>query len=367
MGGCTDIRITGLSFVYSPSWTMAFHQCERLTLDGIFVHTKLNEAVWADGIDLDGCKDVCVANSTIVSADDCFAIFSGDFWGPPRTCQDITITNCRLSSSSNAIKFTEGNVKGVRRVTISNCVITDASSGFSFLSADGGDVSDVLISNVVLNLRRFDWFWGQGGPMGFTLKRRSEWAGAPVKHGGPIPGSIQNVMIRDLIIHAKGRCHINGHPDSWIDGLTLENIKLFLATDPDAPFDWTVHAMEFHYARNLKLRNVEIHWDSPELDTWQSALYFENVEQLEIDGFKGRQAWVGRDIPAVVLKDVKDAMVRDSTPAEGTGTFIKVLGDTSGEICLFGNDLRKAKIPYQLGEGVKKDAVMAANNLGPSK
>ena len=113
MGECTDVRITGLSFVYSPSWTMAFHQCERLTLDGVFVHTKLNEAVWADGIDLDGCKDVCVANCTIVSADDCFAIFSGDFWGPPRTCEDITITNCRLSSSSNAIKFTEGNVKGV--------------------------------------------------------------------------------------------------------------------------------------------------------------------------------------------------------------------------------------------------------------
>jgi polygalacturonase len=367
MGECTNVLVTGVSFLYSPSWSLTFHQCDRLNLDGIYVHTKLNEAVWADGIDLDGCKDVCVANSTIVSGDDCLAIFSGDFWGPARACEDITITNCRLSSSSWAVKFTEGNVKGVHRVTISNCVITDDSGGFTFLSSDGGDVSDVLISNVILNLRRFDWFWTQYGPMGFDLKRRSEWAGEPVKAGGPSPGSIRNVVIRDLIIHAAAPCRINGHPDSWIEGLTLENIKLFLRTDPDAAFDWTVHAMEFHYARGLKLRNVEIHWEEPALESWQSALYFENVERLKIEGFEGRQAWMGRDTAALVFKEVKNAMVRDSTPSEGTDVFLQVLGGTSEEICLVGNDFRRVPIPYRIGDGVKRDAVRTLNNVGPSE
>ena len=43
---------------------MTFHTCERIVIDGIFMHTKLDEAVWADGIDLDGCKDVTHSNST---------------------------------------------------------------------------------------------------------------------------------------------------------------------------------------------------------------------------------------------------------------------------------------------------------------
>jgi polygalacturonase len=365
IGGSVDVRITGVSFIYSPSWTMAFHQCDRLSLDGIYVHTKLNEAVWADGIDLDGCKDVCVANSTIISADDCFAIFSGDFWGPPRACEDITITNCRLSSSSCAVKFTEGDVKGVHRVTISNCVITEDSSGFAFLSADGGIVSDILISNCVLNLRRFDWFWGQGGPMGMVLKNRDEWKGASMRHGAVFPGAIRNIVMRGLIIHAVGPGHIQGHPDSWIDGLTLENIKLFVSADPAAPFDDTVDAMRFSYARNLKLRNVEIHWETPELQTWRSALSFENVEALKIEGFEGRQALANRDTPAVVFKDVRNAVVRDSTPAEGTGTFIEVAGD-SGEIVLFGNDFRKAATSFRLAKGAKENAVRALNNIEPS-
>jgi len=365
IGGSVDVRITGLSFIYSPTWTMAFHQCDRLSLDGIYVHTKLNDAVWADGIDIDGCKDVCVANSTIVSADDCFAIFSGDFWGPPRACEDITITNCRLSSSANAIKFTEGDVKGVHRVTISNCVITDDSSGFAFLSADGGTVSDILISNVVLNLRRFDWFWGQGGPMGGVLKNRDEWKGTPMRHGAVFPGAIRNVVMRGLIIHAVGPGRMQGHPDSYIDGLTLEDVKLFVSSDPSAPFDDTVDAMSFSYAKNLKLRNFEIHWETPELKTWRSALAFENVEDLKIEGFEGRQAQPGSETPTVTFKDVKNAVVRDSTPAEGTGTFLEVAGDSS-QIVLIGNDFRKTAIPFRLANGAGKDAVRAINNIDPS-
>ena len=48
------------------------------------------------------------------------------------------VTNCRLSSCSCAVKFSEGNAKGVRHIAIDNCVINDDSSGFSFASRDGG-------------------------------------------------------------------------------------------------------------------------------------------------------------------------------------------------------------------------------------
>ncbi len=365
LGRSKDIHITGLSFIDSPSWTMAFHACEQIVIDGIFMHTKLDEAVWADGIDLDGCKDAHIANSTIETGDDCIVLISGDFWGPARICENVTVTNCRLSSSANAIKFSEGNIKGVRNVVVDNCVISDDSSGFAFLVSDGGFVSDVLISNITMDLRRFGWYYGQGGPMGFVVRRRNEWTGQPIQKEGPFPGTIRNVVIRNLIVHAKGGCHIEGHPSSWIDGLTLENLKLFIATDPNAPFDRMTNAMLFRWVKNLKLKDIEIQWEKPASEKWQSALYLEDVQGLGIDGFAGGQAWPERDEPAVVFKNVSDAIVRNSRSAKGTKVFLRISGEESHDIVLDANDFRNAKIPYQSDQGVKCNTIQAIHNIGP--
>ena len=156
LGNCKDVRITGLSFQHSQSWTFLLHACERVVVDGVYIHTSLEEAIWCDGIDLDGCRDVRIANSSIETGDDCIIFVSISAWGPARPCENITITNCRLSSSANAIKCSEGNEKGVRNVVIDNCVITDSSQGIVICVTDGGSVSDLQISNVTINLRRFD-------------------------------------------------------------------------------------------------------------------------------------------------------------------------------------------------------------------
>ena len=366
MGNATNIRITGLSFINSPTWTMGFYGVERMVIDGVYCYTKPNDAVWADGIDMDGCRDVHIANSSITTGDDCLVFISGAFWGPARTCENINVTNCRLSASANAIKFSEGNIKGVQHVTIDNCVINDDSSGFSFAASNGGFVRDVVISNLTLNLRRFDWFWGQGGFMGMTLKTPEEYHGKPVSKDDPAPGSIQNILVRNIVVHAKGRAHIDGHPNSWIDGLTMESIKFFVGTDPTAAFDWTTNAMQFHWVKNLKLKDVEVHWEEPAAENWTSALSVEDARGVEIDGFSGRQAYLGRDVPAISLKNVSDVMIRNSRAPEGTATFLKVSGPDSRDISLFGNDLRKAKVAIQLDPDVEKAAVDTLDNFMPA-
>ena len=45
---------------------------------------------------------------------------------------------------------------------------------------------------------------------------------------------------------------IHGHPDSWLDGVSLDNIKLFVSNDPESPLQKTVDAMQVRWARNLK-------------------------------------------------------------------------------------------------------------------
>src|SRR5579863_4209128 len=55
---CTDVRIAGLKFLRSRSWTINPYACKRLVIDGVYIYSSQREAVWADGIDPDGCQDV---------------------------------------------------------------------------------------------------------------------------------------------------------------------------------------------------------------------------------------------------------------------------------------------------------------------
>jgi hypothetical protein len=355
---CKDVRIAGLSFIDSPSWTINPYACERLTIDGVYIHTSLKYGVWADGIDPDGCKDVRIANSTVETGDDAIVFYSSSGWGPPLPCENITITNCRLSSASSAIKFCDGIMNCARNVTIDNCVITGANRGIAFMVYDGGYVENVVMSNLIVNTQRFDWFWwGNGDPIYFTIQRRSESQGLPVKPDEPPAGSIRNVILRNIIAHGKGSCLVLGHPNSWLENVSLENIKLFLSTDPSAAYDRTVNAMEFRYARDLKVKDLEVTWEKPELNQWQSALIFQDVQGLKLDGFVGGPAKSPADIPAVVFNQVEDATICNSRARAGTQVFLKVKGPKTRHVYMIGNELHEVRLPYLVDPDVKEGAV----------
>ena len=286
------------------------------------------------------------------------ALVSQDTWGPALSCQNISVTNCRLSSASAGVKFSEGNRAGISNVRVSDCLFNHVNRGFALNNTLGGAISNVLFSNLTINCDRFDWFWaGDGQPFRFRITRVSELNQEPAKPAEAPPGSIRNITIRNIIARAKGSSLFHGHPESWLEGITLDNVKLFLSTDPTAPYDKAENALDFRRARNVVLKNVEVFWETPPLETWKSALYFEDISGLETDGFVGRQAWAQSEAPAVALKQVAGAVLRNCRALDGTDVFLKVLGSTSRGIHLERNHFDKAKVPCQLGPGVAPGAV----------
>jgi polygalacturonase len=281
---CEDVLIRGLKFMRSRSWTINPYACKRLVIDGISVFSSQKAGVWADGIDPDGCSDVRISNSTIETGDDALVFYSSEIWGPALPVENVTVTNCRLSSSSSALKFCDGNSNAIRRVTIDNVVITSSNRGLAFMVFDGGVVEDVVISNVTIETRRFDWFWwGDGDPIHFNIKRRSE-VDATKRDKEPPAGVIRNVSIRNVIAHGAGTSVINGHPDSWLDGIRLEGVRLFVSHDPRAPYEHTQTALTLRHARNFTMKDVEIRWEKPESPTWKEGLRVNNVADLLLDG-----------------------------------------------------------------------------------
>jgi hypothetical protein len=270
----------------------------------VYIYSSAKEGVWADGIDPDGCQDVRVANSTIETGDDAIVLWSADIWGPALPTESVTVTNCRLSSASSALKFCDGNSNAVRRVTIDNVVITNSNRGLAFMVFDGGVVEDVVISNVSIETRRFDWFWwGDGDPIHFNIKRRSEVDGTKRDHEAPA-GKIRNVSISNVIAHAAGTSAINGHPDSWLENIHLDNVRLFVAHDPAAPYENCRTAFALRHARNLSMKDIQIRWDRPHSATWRSSLTAEDVDDLQLDTMD-LEAAPASIAPVIELTNVK--------------------------------------------------------------
>jgi polygalacturonase len=361
---CKDVRVAGLTFQRSPSWTFRPFQCERLVVDGVHIYSSLEDGVWEDGIDPDGCKDVLITNSIIETGDDALVFYSTDGYGPARACENITVTNSRFSSASSAIKFCDGNSVAVRNVLISNSIINNSNRGLAFMTFDGGYVRDVLVSNVKIDTRRFDWFWwGDGDPFHFRSLQRRE-----INREKPLPtdppaGVIRDVKLQNIIARGKGTSNIEGHPNTWLDGIEMENVKLYLSSDPKADYNKGNGAMKIRWARNFKMRNVEVHWEDPIPQNWQNAIAFQDVSGVELDNVSARQSRTGEAAPAITFDQASDVVVRNSRPQEGTGTFLDFKGEKTGRVVLRDNDFRRAQVPYRAEKSVKAGEVKTLNNI----
>ena len=331
---CTDVRIAGLKFLRSRSWTINPYACKRLVIDGVYIYSSQKEAVWADGIDPDGCQDVRISNCTIETGDDAICFYSTPIWGPALPTENVTVTNSRLSSSSAAIKFCDGNSKAVRHVTISNVVITNSNRGLAFMVFDGGIVEDVVIDNVTIDCRRFDWFWwGEGDPIHFNIKRRSEIDGRTYANE-PAAGIIRNVTISNVIAHGQGTSAMQGHPDSWLEGVRFNHVRLFVSHAPDAPYETTGAAMTLKYARDVAMKDVEILWDGPRAPTWQSGLVVDKAQDLLLQDAR-IDAAPGSNQPVLQLNDVDGVLVRQSRIAS-----VHVSGNKSRDVRLVDTEAR---------------------------
>jgi hypothetical protein len=125
----------------------------------------------------------------------------------------------------------------------------------------------------------------------------------------PPAGAIRNVLIRNVVAHGMGSSMIHGHPDSWLDNVSIENLKLFVSNAPESPL--------------------------PSAGA----------------GVRGE--------PVAQFTNVDHAAVRNAKARAGSSVFLNVSGSSRG-IRLSGNDLEGAEVPYRLDAGVKSDAVRVA-------
>jgi len=331
-----DVRLEGITVVNSPLWNVRLNNCDRVFIRGVYIYSDLEKGVNADGIDVVSSRNVLISDSVIVTADDAIVLKTIARNGRVEPVENVVVTNCVLSSSSTPLMIGTETEADIRHVVFSNSVIRNSNKGFGINVQDGAVVSDVIFSNLTVELNRRHWnWWGSAEVFKFILKKRRPDSRL---------GAIRDIVVDNVIAHARGTSTIIGHPDRPLENIRISNLQIFMRPE-DAVDKRATDAIRVERVRGLEMRHVRVQWETEGAEPkWASAAVFRNVRDLVVDGFRGRQGLLVSPFPALLLEDVSDALIRESKAEPGCGTFLRVAGSGSANIRMRNNDLEQARL-----------------------
>ena len=151
LNNCRHVHLRDISIVHSPLWSVRLNDCDRVTVHGVYIYSDLEKGVNADGIDIVSSRNVTISDSIIETADDAIVLKAIARDGQPaRPVENVTVTNCVLTSSSTALMIGTETQADIRHVLFNNCVIRNSNKGFGINVQDGAVVSDVIVSNLTV-------------------------------------------------------------------------------------------------------------------------------------------------------------------------------------------------------------------------
>lgn len=350
LNDATDVRIEGVTLLHSPLWNVRLNQCDRVFVRGVYIYSDLEKGVNADGIDVVSSRNVIISDSIIVTADDAIALKAQSRGNQPaKPVENITVTNCVLTSSSTALNIGTETNADIRHVVFTNCVIRDSNKGFGINVQDGGTVSDVIVRNITMDSRRRHWnWWGDSEAFKVVLKKRTPESRL---------GAIRNVVIDTFIAHARGTSTLTGHPDRPLENITIANLQLFMEAE-NTPDKRATDALRVDGVNGLTLRNVAVRWAEDQTEPkWESALHLRNVTRLDVDTFSARQGLAPGGVPVVVMENVADAVLRNLRAEAGSGTFLEFRGARTSDVSIYQANLRRAAQPVAFADGAESAQV----------
>jgi hypothetical protein len=281
----------------------------------------------ADGIDIVSSRNVTISDSIIETADDAIVLKTiGRDGRPAQPTENVTVTNCVLSSSSTPLMIGTETEADIRHVLFTNCVIRNSNKGFGINVQDGATVSDVIYRGLTIETSRRHWnWWGSAEMCKLVLKKRT-----PASR----LGVIRDIAVADVIAHARGTSTIVGHPDRPIENLRLTGVELHML--PENALDKrATHAMRFEEVRGLRVRDLSVRWADDEMEPkWSSAMVLRRVTEFAIDGFAGRQGRTSADDATIVLDDAVDGTIAGARGVSGCRRLIHVQGDRTRAISI---------------------------------
>jgi hypothetical protein len=279
---CKNLKVEDITFRNSV--------CHMFFLNGENIRIN-NFKIWNycqhnnDGIDIINCRNLVMTNSIIDSDDDaiCFKTTTIN--------ENISISNCVVSSNCNPIKFGTGTSGIARHINFDNIVVKPTESGkntgngqLGGLSAlaieqnDGeGEVYDINFNNISIH--------GVLTPIFIRLSQRT-----------PPVGLIRDIKFSNITAsyHGKLACNITAIPGYYVENLMFHNITI-IAEGGGTAYDrghqvpevetWYPETIRFNpsvpaygfyvdHAKNVRFTNIDLHYQEEDV---RPGIYLDDV------------------------------------------------------------------------------------------
>jgi hypothetical protein len=231
----------------------------------------------------------------------------------------------------------------------------------------------VLFSDVVIDtfLLTGHW-WGKGEPIYVAIGETDGKAGV-----------VRGVRFTNVSGEAENGVVLYGDQKGSIEDIELDHVSFrFRVTRPDVnaavggnfDFRWTAsspangifrHDSPGLYARyvdGVRIDGMDLRWAEAMPDYYSSAIEMEDVRDIEINRFRGRQAALQSNTPVIALKRVDGISIRNSAAAQGASTFIS-MERVTGQKLFVGNDVSAARRAFN----VAPRFTLTGNLLPPGK
>lgn len=304
-----NLIIKDVTFRNSAYWCLHLVGCNDVVIHGIKLLNNLKIRN-SDGIDPDHCKNVRISDCYIESGDDCICPKTRREYEEYGPTENITVTNCIMTSTSCSIKLGSENMDAIRNVVFSNCIIRNSNRGIGIQNRDEGIVENILFNNIIIEGRHFDnvW-WGKAEPIYVTAYKRqpgnardANWRFAKGQTEGRV-GEVRNIVFSNITAKSENGVFVGGEPGK-ISNIRFHNIHLEIEkntayegglydlrpSDTVGILNAGTSGFYLSEASQISIQNCSIRWGKNQPSYFEHAIKAFNIKELEIDGFSGTAA-----------------------------------------------------------------------------
>ncbi len=308
--GGKNIRIRDVHIGNSAYWTVHLVGCNDVVISGITLLNNLKVRN-SDGIDLDHSKNVRISDCYIESGDDCICIKNRREFEEFGKCENITVTNCTMTSRSCAIKIGSENMDTIQQVLFNNCIIKKSNRGVGIQNRDEGVVRDVVFSNMIIESHLFsDVWWGKAEPIYVTAYRRAKgnnkdanWRFPKGATEGRV-GQVSNITFSNIKCISENGIYVSAETQDKIDNIIFDQVDVMInkttalpggvydrrPCEADGFVKGRTSGFYIDGAGSVTIRNSSIQWGLNRPDYFAHAIESRNIRIININGFRGKAA-----------------------------------------------------------------------------